>query len=185
MDLSHLKQCLENDDGYHRIPEGAMASAVMVLLQYRCREWHFILIVRSRNLSLHAGETAFAGGRRETEDLTPVDTALREVDEEIGVPASAMTVYGLLPFVMTLDSGFAIVPVVAVLDEDFRNFKPDPDEVEDILAVPLSLFNQRAKSLGPEQYFMKGYHFQGRIIWGATGKMIRKFLNCLKDPPNS
>ncbi|HPQ40962.1 MAG TPA: CoA pyrophosphatase, partial [bacterium] len=155
-----LERCLDRDPGYDRLPDGAMASAVMVLLQYRDCEWHFILIVRAANLSLHAGETAFAGGRRDPGDRTAVDTALREVNEEIGVPAAAVRICGVLPFVMTLDSGFAIVPVVAVLNEDFREFRPDPREVDDILAVPVSLFSRRAQSLGPEQYFMKGHRFR-------------------------
>ena len=182
MDCQVVKDSLIPRATFEEIPEDLKDAAVMVLLQKRQDDWYFILITRAESLSLHGGEIAFPGGRREAVDGKPEDTALRELAEEIGVPAERVTVLGTIPFVMTLGSGYAIVPIVGILDESFRSFKLQVEEVQEVLVVPVSLFNEPSVTLGPDHYFLKGHYFKGRVIWGATWKIIMKFLETVNFP---
>ncbi|MBN1295735.1 CoA pyrophosphatase [bacterium] len=185
MNLQTLQRCLTSNSPYPVTTGGVRDAAVMVLIQAYHGVWHFVLIARSHRLELHAGETAFPGGRRDSEDRTPEDTAVREVAEEIGVPAQTMKILGTLPLIMTLGSGFTVYPVVAVLDPDFDGFIPNPDEVDSVFRVPISMFDTHPVVLGPEHYFLRGYRIDGRVIWGATGKIIRKFLDCVSSSPGA
>lgn len=181
MEIASVKRCLSTQATFSCVPEGCRRSAVLVLLQEADHGWQFILIKRAQSLPLHGGEIAFAGGQSEPADNTPIDTALREVNEELGIPAERITVLGVLPYVMTLASGFAIIPVVGILDSDFSRFKLEVREVERVLTVPLHHFSGTPVGLGPEQYFLKGFYFKEQVIWGATLRVIQEFLKCVKS----
>ncbi|KAI9009236.1 hypothetical protein DFJ74DRAFT_646115 [Hyaloraphidium curvatum] len=141
------------DDGFR--------SAVLVLLvpDDRGENLDVVLTVRTTKLRRNAGEVALAGGRFDAADKTLTVTALRECEEEIGVPASAVTVLCTLPVFIsrtspkTLADGvpskytnLLMTPVVGVMSPAAWNgIKPNPDEVAAVFRVPLGFFMESSK----------------------------------------
>ena len=98
---------------------------------------HIVLTVRSENLRSHAGQISLPGGTRDAEDSDDIATALRESEEEIGLPASQVEVIGKLGD-MALPSGFHITPIVGLIQPGLT-FTPALEEVADIFQAPLDL----------------------------------------------
>jgi 8-oxo-dGTP pyrophosphatase MutT (NUDIX family) len=94
-----------------------------------------ILTERTHNLSTHSGQVALPGGRTDETDRDAVDTALREANEEIGLPRDHVEVLGTLPTYVT-GTAFIITPVVALVKPGFV-LQPNPGEVADVFEVPL------------------------------------------------
>ena len=168
-----------------RIPEGARVTeaAVMLPIVGREPELHVLLTQRTAHLSDHAGQISFPGGRVEPEDRDREETALREMEEEVGLPRSRVTVLGRLPG-YEIPSGFRITPIVGWIEPPFE-LKPDPFEVESVFEAPLSHFLDLDRYLRREYHF-RGRHrhylaipYQGRYIWGATAAMLHNFARML------
>jgi len=140
-----------------------------------------LLTLRTPNLSAHAGQVAFPGGRIEPEDISPEAAALREAEEEIGLAPSHVEIAGRLPDYVT-GTGYVITPVIGLLQAgiDFRGLalRPSPDEVEAVFALELSVL------LDPAAPQRKRAHYRGRwrefwvwphaehYIWGATAAIL-------------
>lgn len=163
-----------------RPPTQAAAIAAAVLLPVIMRSEPTILFTqRTSNLARHSGQVSFPGGRSETADLSPVETALRETMEETGIAPAFVSIAGYLPRYRT-GTGFDISPVVGVLADGFT-LAPNPDEVAEAFEAPLSFFldpaNRRLETRiwgGRERSF---YVFtpEGRMIWGATAAILVDF----------
>jgi 8-oxo-dGTP pyrophosphatase MutT (NUDIX family) len=137
---------------------------------------HIVLTVRSENLRSHAGQISLPGGTRDAEDSDDIATALRESEEEIGLPASQVEVIGKLGD-MALPSGFHITPIVGLIQPGLT-FTPALEEVADIFQAPLDLV------LDPDAYkasFMTFNDIERKIlelhhedyrIWGATAAIL-------------
>src|SRR3989344_3513028 len=111
------------------------SAAVLVPLIDRAAGMTVLLTQRAGHLPHHAGQVSFPGGSVEQIYTSPMATALRETEEEIGLPPNQVEVIGYLPTAVTL-TGFRIVPVVAIVRPDF-NLKVDALEVEEVFEVPL------------------------------------------------
>lgn len=136
------------------------------------------LLLTQRNAAMrrHPGQIAFAGGRADPEDTGPVDTALREAWEEIGLPREAVRVIGCDATYRTI-SNYAIVPVLAVVPPDLP-LAAREIEVADIFEVPLAhvldpahQHRQSALFEGQRRHYYE-IVWQDRRIWGATAAMI-------------
>jgi 8-oxo-dGTP pyrophosphatase MutT (NUDIX family) len=132
---------------------------------------------RTEHLPSHAGQICFPGGTYHVSDETLIRTALRELQEEIGVPAGGVTVAGFLDLYETLNSGFRILPVVGFLDANCP-LAINQDEVAEVFEAPLSfLIDPRHQAL---KYAERGgvmrefysIQFGHHEIWGATAAMI-------------
>uniref|UniRef100_A0A914W3Z9 Nudix hydrolase domain-containing protein n=1 Tax=Plectus sambesii TaxID=2011161 RepID=A0A914W3Z9_9BILA len=110
------------------IPGIVRKAAVLLLLRWCDTEccWKILLTIRSQIVSTHQGEVAFPGGMRDKEDHSPVETALREAYEEVGVPYSYVHVIGTAPPFRTRFN-FALYPVIGVLDSNVT-YQPFPNE---------------------------------------------------------
>ena len=154
-----------------------------VLLAIDPEREDLILTRRAAMLRNHPGQIALPGGRREATDLSLASTALREAEEEVGLPRAAVRVLGLLDLHETV-SGFKIQPVVGVLEQPVT-LRADPSEVAEIFRVPLGLlldpsqYRLERRRIGPKeaQYFVvpHGPYY----IWGATARILRSLA--LKD----
>ncbi len=136
-----------------------------------------LLTVRTEHLSSHAGQIAFPGGKMDAEDRTPIHTALREAEEEIGLDGRHIEPLGYLDSYRT-GTGFRIMPVVAMVNLDFK-LELNPGEVADVFEVPLPflmdpLNHQRHKRewRGRERHFY-AMPYGERYIWGATAGIIK------------
>jgi 8-oxo-dGTP pyrophosphatase MutT (NUDIX family) len=159
-------------------------AAVLVPLVERSDGAHVVFTQRTSHLHDHAGQISFPGGRVEPEDRDRVDTALRETEEEIGLPRSEIEVLGTLPD-HEMQSGFCITPVVGWIRPPYRT-EPDSFEVQDIFEVPLAHF------LTPANYQRRRYAFEGldrrylaipyrgRYIWGATAAMLYSLYQLIR-----
>ncbi len=142
-----------------------------------------LLTQRTAHLKDHGGQISFPGGRVETEDRTPVHTALRETEEEIGLAREHVEVLGFLPEYRT-GTGFRVTPVVALVTPPF-DLALDPFEVAEAFEVPLAFL------LDPANHKRHSLHYRGALrhffampygdyfIWGATAGMIRSLTERL------
>ena len=106
-----------------------------------------LLTQRTAHLTDHAGQISFPGGRAEETDASLAATALRETEEEVGLPASAVTVLGSLPHYETV-TGYRVTPVVGWVEPPFA-LKPDPFEVADVFEVPLDFLLDPGQPAAP------------------------------------
>ena len=127
---------------------------MLVPLVDRAGRLQLLLTQRTPHLDNHAGQISFPGGRVEEGDANREETALRETEEEIGLPRSAVTVLGRLPVYDNL-SGFRITPVVGWIEPPIV-LKPDPFEVAAAFEAPLEHF------LDTDNYQRRDFHFRGR-----------------------
>jgi 8-oxo-dGTP pyrophosphatase MutT (NUDIX family) len=160
-------------------------AAVLVPLVNRPGGIHLLLTQRTGHLDAHAGQISFPGGRVEASDASREETALRETEEEIGLPRSAVTVLGRLP-TYEIPSGFRITPVVGWIEPPVE-FKPDPFEVAGIFEAPLEHFLDIA-CYQRREFTFRGRHrhylaipYEGRYIWGATAGMLYGLCRLLRS----
>lgn len=151
------------------------AAAVLVPVTERT-EPGVLLTQRTETLRNHAGQIAFPGGRADPGDVDLVATALREAEEEIGLPPAQVTVVGLADRYRTV-TGFEVTPIVGVIPPDLT-LTPAEAEVADLFEVPLSFLldpaHHRRVSApwrGQTRYFYE-ILWNDRRIWGATAAMI-------------
>lgn len=155
-------------------------TAAAVLLPIVCRAEPTVLFTRrTLHLSRHAGQVSFPGGRANEGDRSLVDTALRETREETGIAADFVTVAGFLDAYET-GTGYAILPVVGVLDEGF-DVAPDANEVAEVFEVPLAFLldpsNRQRESgewQGRTRHFY-AFRYGRHYIWGATAAILVDF----------
>lgn len=135
-----------------------------------------ILTARPETMRSHAGQVAFPGGRIDQGDADVIAAALREAEEEIGLPRDIPEIIGLATPYRTLTL-YAITPVLAVIP-DGLTLVANPDEVSDIFEVPLDFLmnpaNHQLKAVnwkGRDRHIIE-MHWGGHRIWGATAAMI-------------
>jgi 8-oxo-dGTP pyrophosphatase MutT (NUDIX family) len=173
-----------------REPAGA---AVLVPLVNRPEGLRLLLTRRTDHLRDHAGQISFPGGRVEPEDDGPVATALRETEEEIGLPRRQVEVVGTLPIYATV-TAFQVTPVVALIEPGFE-LSLDEGEVAEAFEVPLAFLMDPANHrhhefdfAGQSRRFLsmpwQGVDAAGQpreyFIWGATAAMLRNFYAFLR-----
>ena len=176
MDLDALADRLKSE---YPLPEASLpdtkqSSAVLVVLYTRNRQPHVLLIQRSDQLRLHAGEISFPGGISEEQDNTLLTTALRETREELDLDIPASQVLGLLPEVQTL-TGFTISPFITILDQ-LPPYRKNPDEVQEVLEIPLlPLLSTQHREMGyPIEKKMVAFWYLEHRVWGATAKILHQ-----------
>ncbi|MEM7544123.1 MAG: CoA pyrophosphatase [Pseudomonadota bacterium] len=152
-------------------------AAVLCGVVERSDGLHVFLTQRPSTMREHAGQIAFPGGKIDGDDEGAVAAALREAEEEIGLPASAASVIGLIDPYET-GTGFRVDPVIAAIDPDFVA-RPDPREVDDIFETPLDFLMDPANlrlhtgEWGGHQRQYYAIPWRGRYIWGATAGMLK------------
>lgn len=171
--------CLSGDHAVAGLPrpERALtAAAVLVPLVLRPDGLTVLLTQRTEHLLNHPGQISFPGGRSEPEDAGPVETALREADEEIGLARAHVEVVGYLDLYQTV-TGFLVTPVVALVEPGFT-LTLDAFEVAEAFEVPLAFVLDATNHTrgsrrvdGRERYFYV-LPYRERYIWGATAAML-------------
>jgi len=170
------------DVGYPPAGGDDVQAAVLVPLFFKQGIPHLLLTKRASHLRRHRGEVAFPGGRRDPQDTSPVMTALREAEEEIGLPAGQVLVIGLLETFAT-HTGFRITPVVGVIPYPIE-FRLDDRETESLIEVPLPVI-ARTEAREVRQFIVNHrlrnvyffHHADRDPIWGASGYIVQQFLD--------
>lgn len=161
-------------------------GAVLVLLYCHKNEIHLVLTKRREDLHSHAGQISFPGGSQE-ESETLLTTALRETEEEVGVPTTAVRSLGQLSTIYIPPSGFLVHPFVGWYQNGGSpQFTPSTDEVAQIIEVPLITLLD-PKTAVAEPWDFKGhkvmvpyFDVQGHKVWGATAIMLSEFVERLR-----
>ncbi len=149
---------------------------------------HLLFTRRPSHLKHHAGQISFPGGARDAADGTALFTALRELNEELGVLPAQVDVLGPLDEIPT-PSGFRIAPFVGRLQEGTA-VCPSPAEVEELLVVPLpELFapgrpRVERRAVAGRSWDVYFYETGGHVIWGATGHILHGLLEELAALPS-
>lgn len=158
-------------------PRPLREAAVLVAVEERPGGPVVWLTKRSSALRHHPGQVAFPGGRVDPGDASPEAAALREAEEEIGLPRDAVEVLGTLPPHETV-TGFRITPVLARVARPFEA-RPEAGEVAEVFTVPLSHLAD------PSSYAVRSRLWRGaerryyvvpwgpHYVWGATARIAR------------
>jgi 8-oxo-dGTP pyrophosphatase MutT (NUDIX family) len=162
---------------------GRIDAAVLVPLYLDGGDLHAVFTKRRDDLSRHPGEISFPGGRQDFPDEDLRLTALREAEEEVGLPPSAVELVGALPPVGTFVTNYKIHPFVGVIKPGHQ-WVPQPTEVEQILelSVPDLMAGHEMQRLVRKGVPFKTptYTVGGHLIWGATGRIVQLLLERLR-----
>lgn len=166
-------------------PPHASASSILILLfPNDNEELELVLTLRSKDID-HGGQISFPGGRSD-EGESPVDTALREAYEEIGVPREAVAIIGTLSDLYVSRSNNYVTPVVGYMDS-FPELKLNPAEVEEAFTIELdSLVTKKNLTIENwklmEQTYRVPFWDVHRVpLWGATAMIISEFLELYRE----
>jgi 8-oxo-dGTP pyrophosphatase MutT (NUDIX family) len=160
---------------------GLTESAVLVPIFCKDGEYHILFTQRSDQVPHHKGQISFPGGARSKNDATLLDTALRESREEIGLKTKDAEIVGELDDTPTTTSGYNISPFVAFIPYPYK-FVLSPFEITDIFSIPVSELLHKADRkeeryiFGDQVFVGYSYEYQGRVIWGATAKIVQQLL---------
>ncbi len=159
-------------------------AAVLMPFVTRGDDLSVLLTQRTAHLKDHPGQVSFPGGRADPGDADAVDTALRELHEELGIARDSVRVIGSLA-PMPVITGFAVTPVVGFLAGGYT-LELDTFEVEEAFEVPLD-FLLDERNLRPTRRHVRGvearlyeYRYEGRRIWGATALIIQRFIKLIE-----
>jgi 8-oxo-dGTP pyrophosphatase MutT (NUDIX family) len=162
---------------------GSTDAAVLVPLYETDGDLHAVFTKRRDDLRRHAGEISFPGGRQDFPDEDLRITALRESEEEIGLPRDGVELVGALPPVGTFVTGYRVFPFVGMIQAGHR-WLPQPREVDEVLELSLPAL---VEGFEMQRLLRKGvpiktptYTVGGHLIWGATARMVEHLLDRLR-----
>ncbi|GBD10949.1 putative Nudix hydrolase NudL [bacterium HR23] len=178
--FQRLRALLHPPTGLPTPQEGLAPSAVLLLLYTKEGTPYLLLNKRTDLVEHHKGEMCFPGGAADPEDKDLQSTALREVEEEMGVHPGDVEVLGALPWTRTR-SRFAIFPFVGTIPYPYP-FHPSPLEIAEVVEIPLPVLLEPA-TLRYEMHLENGrverqiaYAYRGRVVYGATARILTQFL---------
>ena len=170
---------------YREPAHDARAASVLICLYQKrgSKDYYFSLIKRpSVRGDKHSGQISLPGGRYEEDDISFQACALRETEEEIGVPRDKVQVIGQLSDLYVFASNFIVYPYVGLLDE-YVTFIPDQREVERIIEVPVSYLIDAKTIKYTDLHLREGtlrnvpyYDIDNEIVWGATAMILSEFV---------
>jgi 8-oxo-dGTP pyrophosphatase MutT (NUDIX family) len=170
---------LSPDDAVQLDVHGRTDAAVLIPLYLDRGELYAVFTERRKDLRRHAGEVSFPGGRQDEGEPTLQATALREAEEEIGLPPDAVEIVGALRPTPTIATGYAIYPFVGVI-EPGRTWTLSAREVAQVLELPLRELRDRYER---RRLIRRGipilsdtYTVDDHLIWGATARIVRDLL---------
>lgn len=162
------------------IEEYRLASILVVIYG---KDPIVVMTEKPKHMKFHAGEISFPGGKLDSNDSDLLETALRETSEEIGLVISKEQVIGQLEPVVTLNSGFLILPFISVVN-DIPELSANC-EVEKIFHIPLEPFlKTKARDPDPSHNLiqeMYTFEYQNQIVWGASARILKQIKDCLKS----
>ena len=163
-------------------------GAVLIPLFRDDEEYKVLFTKRTDTVEAHRGQISFPGGRIDEEDRSLLDTALRETEEEVGIPRHAVTVLGRSDDAQTLSSNYIVHAFVGVIPYPFR-FRLNAGEVKRLVEVPFRLFLD-AEEIIPVEYDGKiyenlAYKYDGEVIWGATARIMHNLVEILLSSAGS
>ena len=183
-----LADALEHDPSPQPGAGDRLAGVLVPILEpgRAAEEPTIVFTKRTEHLSRHAGEISFPGGIRHDDDTDLRATALRETEEELGLPPSAVDVVGALPPVHTFVSSILIVPFVGIL-RDRPVFRPYAGEIAEVLEYDVAalIAAERLVEFRREEGVYRGYAYEmdAHTIWGATARILHDLVDVVGADP--
>lgn len=178
--LQELKRVARNQNSAKR------AGVLSLFYPSEDFETRLILILRKTYHGVHSAQVGFPGGKLEPEDETIQDAALRETEEEVGVPRSAISVLKQLTEIYIPPSNFFVQPFLGITSQSPK-FVPEEKEVEALIEVTLRDFmddlnitTQTLSTSYAESIEVPAFQLNGHIVWGATAMMLNEVRELLK-----
>lgn len=163
------------------IPVGRLRPAAVLLPLYHREERDYLLFTeRTAHLEHHAGEISFPGGGRDPGDNDLSFTALRETEEELGIPHTEIKLIGRLDDFYSVH-GYHVVPYVGIIPPP-DNLQHDPFEIAGTFEAPLDYFRNPAIHRVEDwqhrgrTHLVDFYQFEKHVIWGLTAAILRQFV---------
>jgi 8-oxo-dGTP pyrophosphatase MutT (NUDIX family) len=164
-----------------RIPAAVL---VPVFLASRAKEPHVVFTRRRADLRRHAGEISFPGGRQDPADASLKDTALREAEEEIGLPRGQVSLLGELPATSTFATNYVIHPFVALIPAGVA-WRLSAEEVDAVLELSAQALRAGRTRTRLERrgisFETDAYVVEEQLIWGATARILENLLGRLQS----
>ncbi|WP_153730967.1 NUDIX hydrolase [Sporosarcina obsidiansis] len=205
MNLDQVKTQLNENKSLFIGEKTAFRSAVLIPLVESDGEWHVLFEVRSLTMRKQPGDISFPGGRIDASDASPMDAALRETQEELGIDPKTVTIIGeLSPYIAS--PSFVVYPFVAAIDyhEIIHSF--NKDEVDEVFTIPVKWLldhepymhlvsvQSTPSSSFPFEKIMNGDQYQWRAnsmeewffdygkytVWGLTARILKHFIEIIK-----
>ena len=163
------------------IPDDRREGAVLLLLYMKDGELFFPLIQRHEYKGVHSNQVSFPGGKVETGDDNLLHTAIRETEEEIGVPRKLIENFGALTELYIPPSNFMVSPFVGFISGE-PTFVKEEREVKEILEVSLLDFLENSPIKETEVVIGDGiklktpyFELNNKVVWGATAAILQEF----------
>ena len=176
-----MRALLSQRQKHHIVDTKRISSAVLVPIYCKQGEYYLLFTKRTQKVKDHKGQISFPGGGHEG-DETLVNTALRECAEEIGLMAEEVEILWELDDTISVTSNYIISPFVALIPWPYQ-FKVSEEEIEELIEVPISALlgrdcqRQETEIIEGEAVISYFYDCQGRVIWGATARILKQFLD--------
>jgi len=158
------------------------AVLVALFVPRETAEPHVVLTRRRADLRRHAGEISFPGGRRDAQDATLGETALREAEEEIGLPRARVSLLGELPPTSTFATNYVIHPFVGEIPAGIA-WRASAREVDAVLELPVAALQASRTRTRLERrgisFETDAFVLDGHLIWGATARILEELLQRL------
>jgi 8-oxo-dGTP pyrophosphatase MutT (NUDIX family) len=160
-------------------------AAVLVPLFKKGEDCHLLFTKRSDQVKYHKGEISFPGGVVDEEDSELISTALREAFEEIGLKENDVQIIGILDDIVTITE-FIVTPIVGLFPYPYL-FKVSEVEIAELIEVPLAslldedCFSEREIFRGGRNEVVYTYQYEKHIIWGATARILKQFLDLISS----
>jgi len=163
-------------------------AAVLVPLFQKDEDCHLLFTKRSDQVKYHKGEISFPGGVVDEEDSELINTALREAFEEIGLRKSDVQIIGVLDDIVTITE-FIVTPIVGLFPYPYP-FKISEVEIAELIEVPLSFLldnctSEKETFRGGQKEVVYSYQYGKHIIWGATARILKQFLDLIPISKNT
>jgi len=160
-------------------------AAVLIPIYEKGGDYRILFTKRAPQVKYHRGHISFPGGVRDKEDRSPMETALRESYEEIGIHEKDVEILGPIDDAITFVPPFIVHPYVGRIPYPYH-FSINTEEVEKIIAVPMDFFlpdntGEDGDSFtdGGDLYYPE-YHFRGELIWGTTASIVANLISILR-----
>lgn len=179
--IDRLRRVLATIDCTTSTTGGEALAAVLIPIFYKEGEYQVLFTKRTDRVKTHKGEMSFPGGAYEPEDITLRTTALRETHEEIGIPPRDVDVLGQINNATVSVTKYVISAFVGKIPYP-HTLKLEEEEVAEVIEVPISFLlnpaNLREETWEREgrKFDVQFYNYHERIIWGATGRILKIFL---------
>jgi 8-oxo-dGTP pyrophosphatase MutT (NUDIX family) len=167
------------------IEKQAKTAGILILVTKMDEDFHFLMIQRTTYDGAHSGQMAFPGGKKEPQDASILDTAIRECYEEIGIHVSKSDILGALTPLFIPVSHFVVYPFLAYIDSPLQLIK-DTTEVEEIYLFNIQDFfkseNIQDFSFQMQNQMMTvpSYQFQGQTVWGASAMILSEWFDIIQ-----